>query len=41
MFELLPELGKAHMRFKKDSSYYEKVNEITDREAREAFEKFK
>ena len=41
MFELLPELGKAAMRFKNDSSYYEKVNEITDREAREAFEKFK
>ena len=41
MFELLPELGKAALRFKNDPSYYEKVNEITDREAREAFEKFK
>ena len=41
MFELLPELGKAADRFKKDPSYYEKVNEITDREAREAFKKIK
>ena len=41
MFELLPELGKAALRFKNDPSYYEKVNEITDREAREAFKKIK
>ena len=41
MFELLPELGKADLRFKNDPSYYEKVNEITDREAREAFKKIK
>ena len=39
MFELLPELGKAADRFKKDSSYYEKVNHITNIEAREAFKK--
>ena len=39
MFELLPELGKAHMRFKKDSSYYEKVNKIINKETRQAFKK--
>ena len=39
MFELLPELGKAADRFKKDPSYYEKVNHITNVEAREAFKK--
>lgn len=39
MFELLPELGKAADRFKKDPSYYEKVNHITNIEAREAFKK--
>ena len=41
MFELLPELGKAALRFKNDPSYYEKVNEITDKEAQEAFKKIK
>ena len=41
MFDLLPELGKAADRFKKDPSYYEKVKEITDREACEAFKKIK
>ena len=41
MFELLPELGKAAVRFKKDPSYYDKVNEITNKEAREAFKKIK
>ena len=41
MFKLLPELGKAALRFKNDSSYYQKVNEITNKEAREAFKKIK
>ena len=41
MFELLPELGKAAVRFKKDPSYYDKINEITNKEAREAFKKIK
>jgi len=37
MFELLPELGKAALRFKKDPCYYDKINKITNKEASEAF----
>ena len=37
MFELLPELGNAAIRFKKDPCYYDKINKITNKEAFEAF----